>query len=121
MLIDPQATSLERAVELWQEGDQALVVHLYGGIGGNKKEPAARGPIYFGHFAYGTTRVVHEPLADELQFEIHYHQVYTHNAQGLTAGTFDWTRYMGDRQWGFFGHPPHVGHFGSPAGLYRSL
>ena len=106
VLIDPRATALEQAVGDWQGGDQALLVHIYGGIGGNKKEPAARGPIYFGHFAYGIATVVREPLADELQFDIQYHQVYTHNTQGLTAGTFDWTRYMGDRQWGFLGTRP---------------
>ena len=106
VLIDPQATSLEAATKSWQSGDKALLVHVYGGIGGNKKEPAARGPIYFGHFAYGIATIVHEPLADELQFDVQYHQVYTHNTQGLTAGTFDWTRYMGDRQWGFLGTRP---------------
>ena len=46
------------------------------------------------------------PWRMNCSFEIHYHQVYTHNAQGLTAGTFDWTRYMGDRQWGFLGTRP---------------
>jgi predicted Abi (CAAX) family protease len=106
VLIDPGVTNLEQAVNSWQMGDRALLVHIYGGIGGNKKEPAARGPIYFGHFAYGIATVVREPLADELQFDLQYHQVYTHNTQGLTAGTFDWTRYMGDRQWGFLGTRP---------------
>jgi len=106
ILIDPGATSLDQAVDSWQEGDRALLVHIYGGIGGNKKEPAARGPIYFGHFAYGIATVVRDPLAEELQFEVKYHQVYTHNTQGLIAGTFDWTRYMGDRQWGFLGTRP---------------
>jgi len=66
VLIDPQAESVEAATAAWQAGDRALVVHIYGGIGGNKKEPAARGPIYFGHFAYGIATVVPEPLADGL-------------------------------------------------------
>ena len=106
VLIDPQAKSPEAATDPWQIGEKVLLVHVYGGIGGHKKEPAARGPIYFGHFAYGIATVVHEPLADEPQFDVKYHQVYTHNTQGLTAGTFDWTRYMGDRQWGFLGTRP---------------
>jgi predicted Abi (CAAX) family protease len=36
-----------------QEGDQLLLNHNYGGVGGKMTEPAAKGPIYFGHFAYG--------------------------------------------------------------------
>ncbi|HIK43736.1 MAG TPA: CAAX protease [Leptolyngbyaceae cyanobacterium M65_K2018_010] len=106
VLIAPQASSLAAALDPWQEGDQALVVHVYGGIGGVKREPAARGPVYFGHFAYGVATVVREPLAQELQFQIRYHQVYTHNRRGLVAGTLDWSLYMGDRQWGFLGTRP---------------
>lgn len=90
----------------WQAGDRALLLHVYGGIGGKKAEPAARGPVYFGHFAYGTARVVREPLTDELRFEIEYHQVYCHNSNGLIAGTLHWSRYMGDRQWGLLGIRP---------------
>ncbi|MBW4483528.1 MAG: CAAX protease [Tildeniella torsiva UHER 1998/13D] len=90
----------------WREGDQALLVHVYGGIGGENREPAARGPVYFGHFAYGIATVRREPLTQELQFDIHYHQVYTHNRRGLVAGTLDWSKYMGDRQWGFLGTRP---------------
>ncbi|HZG37479.1 MAG TPA: CAAX protease [Nodosilinea sp.] len=106
VLIDPTAPTEQAAVDQWREGDQALLVHVYGGIGGNKCEPAAKGPIYFGHFAYGIATVVREPLANELQFAIHYHQVYTHNRRGLVAGTLDWSLYMGDRQWGFLGTRP---------------
>ncbi|PSN77005.1 CAAX protease, partial [filamentous cyanobacterium CCP4] len=106
VLIDPKASAEPAAITQWQEGDQALVVHAYGGIGGQKREPAAQGPIYFGHFAYGIATVVHEPLTNELQFDIHYHQVYTHNRRGLVAGTLDWSLYMGDRQWGFMGTRP---------------
>ncbi|PSR14180.1 CAAX protease, partial [filamentous cyanobacterium CCP3] len=106
VLIDPKVSAEPAAITHWQEGDQALVVHVYGGIGGQKREPAAQGPIYFGHFAYGIATVVREPLADELQFDIHYHQVYTHNRRGLVAGTLDWSLYMGDRQWGFMGTRP---------------
>lgn len=106
VLIDPGAATESAAMAQWREGDQALLVHVYGGIGGQQREPAAQGPIYFGHFAYGVATVVREPLADELQFDIHYHQVYTHNRRGLVAGTLDWSLYMGDRQWGFMGTRP---------------
>jgi len=93
-------------IDDWQEGDRALVVHTYGGIGGNKKEPAAGTPLFFGHFAYGVAKVVREPLTQELRFEIRYHQVYTHNTDGLIAGTLHWSRYMGDRQLGWAGSRP---------------
>ncbi|WP_017297062.1 hypothetical protein [Nodosilinea nodulosa] len=106
VLIDPKTPSEQAAIAQWREHDQALVVHIYGGIGGEQREPAAKGPIYFGHFAYGIATVVREPLTDELQFDIHYHQVYTHNRRGLVAGTLDWSLYIGDRQWGFMGTRP---------------
>jgi predicted Abi (CAAX) family protease len=98
--------SNEQALADWQEGERALVVHTYGGIGGNKKEPAAATPIFFGHFAFGIATIVREPLTDELRFDICYHQVYTHNTDGLIAGTLHWSRYMGDRQFGWAGSRP---------------
>ena len=90
----------------WVEGKRALLIHTYGGIGGNKTEPAAKTPLYFGHFAYGIASVVGEPLTDELRFEIVYHQVYTQNSEGLIAGSLHWSRYMGDRNWGWLGLRP---------------
>jgi hypothetical protein len=90
----------------WKSGEVGLVVHTYGGIGGEKREKAASGPIYFGHFAYGVAKVVDDPLSGEPRFEITYHQVYTQNSDGLIAGAFDWSRYMGDRQFGWAGVRP---------------
>ena len=90
----------------WVEGKRTLLIHTYGGIGGNKTEPAAKTPLYFGHFAYGIATVVREPLTDELRFEIVYHQVYTQNSEGLIAGSLHWSRYLGDRNWGWLGLRP---------------
>jgi predicted Abi (CAAX) family protease len=98
--------SIAEAINEWQVGDRALLLHTYGGIGGNKKEPAAFSPIFFGHFAYGRAEVVHDPLADERRFEIRYYQVYAHNIDGLIAGTLHWSRYQGDRQRGWLGTRP---------------
>ncbi|NJL87290.1 MAG: CAAX protease [Leptolyngbyaceae cyanobacterium SM1_1_3] len=106
VLISPHTLTAQQARQGWQVGDRALLIHIYGGIGGNQREPAAKAPIYFGHFAYGVATVVHEPLADEPQFDIRYYQVYTHNNHGIVAGVLHWTRYMGDRQWGFLGTRP---------------
>lgn len=96
----------QAALDEWQAGDRALLIHTYGGIGGTKKEPAAATPIFFGHFAYGLAQVVRDPLTDELQFDLRYHQVYTHNTDGLVAGVLHWSRYMGDRQLGWAGSRP---------------
>lgn len=93
-------------VQTWSEGQRALLIHVYGGIGGEKTEPAARAPLYFGHFSYGVATVVREPLADELRFEIVYHQIYTHNHEGVISGSLHWSRYMGDRQFGWLGLRP---------------
>lgn len=95
-----------RNATAWREGKRALLIHIYGGIGGNKAEPKAKGPLYFGHFAYGIAKVVLEPLTNELRFEIVYHQIYTHNTDGLIAGSLHWSRYMGDRQFGWLGLRP---------------
>jgi predicted Abi (CAAX) family protease len=107
VLLDGRREEMRRGggVE-WQEGDRALVIHTYGGIGGNHKEPAAKTPIFFGHFAYGEAMVVREPLADELMFDIRYHQVYTQNVDGIIAGTLAWSRFLGDRQVGWLGNRP---------------
>jgi len=102
----PQELTRNLESAFWKEGDRALVLHVYGGIGGKKREPAARTPIFFGHSSYGMATVIREPLADELKFDIQYHQVYTHNIDGIIAGRFAWNRFMGDRQIGWLGNRP---------------
>jgi predicted Abi (CAAX) family protease len=105
-LCSATASTPEAALAGWQEGDRALLLHTYSGIGGKKREKAARAFLYAGHFSFGTAQVVREPLADELQFDIVYHQVYTTNVDGLIAGALAWSRYMGDRQLGWAGSRP---------------
>lgn len=102
VLISPNG----RGVQEWKLGDRALVIHVYGGIGGNKREPAAATPIFFGHFSYGVATVIEDPLTGELRFDLVYYQVYTHNNDGLIAGKLHWSRYMGDRQFGWAGTRP---------------
>jgi len=108
VLLSLKGGEIQKALQQWQEGDAALLIHVYGGIGGNKGEPAAKGRVYFGHFAYGVARIVREPLADELSFDIEYCQVYTQNPDGLIAGRMAWNRYMGDRQFGWLGTRPVI-------------
>ncbi|MBV9390056.1 MAG: hypothetical protein JOZ78_26835 [Chroococcidiopsidaceae cyanobacterium CP_BM_ER_R8_30] len=101
-----QTEQIQAAIDDWKVGDRALLLHVYGGIGGNKKEPAAATPIFFGHFSYGLATVIHDPISHERRFDIQYYQVYSHNTDGLTAGTLHWSRYMGDRQFGWLGTRP---------------
>ncbi|NEP46031.1 MAG: peptidase, partial [Okeania sp. SIO2H7] len=85
VLLQPQA-----ATE-WKEGDRALLMHIYGGIGGEKAEFSPMG-LFFGHFAYGVAEVVRERLSGELRFEIEYQQIYTHNTDGIIAGRNSWDK-----------------------------
>jgi predicted Abi (CAAX) family protease len=123
--------SIQAAIDEWQEGDRALLLHVYGGIGGNHVEPAASTPIYFGHFSFGIAQVIRDSLSQDLRFEIRYHQVYTHNSDGIIAGTLHWSRYMGDRQFGWLGsrpvcdilikHPAFTGDYDLPTGRRSPL
>ena len=105
ILLNPRNLPDTKLIESYQEGDRLLVLHTYGGIGGNKKEFAPLG-IFFGHFAFGLARVVREPITQELRFKIAYAQVYTQNTTGIIAGSLDWTNYAGDRQFGWLGSRP---------------
>jgi predicted Abi (CAAX) family protease len=105
-LLCPDRANPAQCLAQWEEGDRLLLVHLYGGIGGPKGEREARSPLYWGHFAFGVATIVREPLANELSFDIEYHQVYAHNSDGLIAGTLHWSRYSGDRQMGWMGVRP---------------
>ncbi|MFQ4139512.1 type II CAAX prenyl endopeptidase Rce1 family protein [Nodosilinea sp. PGN35] len=105
VLVSPTAGSAETAQALWHEGDYALAIHLFGGIGGDRGEFTPVGTVT-GHFAYGLARVVREPITDELQFDLQYQQIYAHNPNGIVSGTHDWADYMGDMQRGWLGLRP---------------
>jgi predicted Abi (CAAX) family protease len=90
----------------WRVGERFLLVHVFGGIGGEQREQALRGGICFGHFAYGMAWLRQEPLADEPTLELQYRQVYAHNPDGVVAGAQDHWRYLADRQWGWLGTRP---------------
>lgn len=106
VLVDPAAAQTpQQAISEWQEGDRALVVHLFGGIGGQKQEPKTLG-IVTGHFAYGVADVVRDPFTQELRFKLTYEQVYAHNPKGIIAGSIRWPAYMGDLQRGWLGTRP---------------
>ncbi|HSM83243.1 MAG TPA: CPBP family glutamic-type intramembrane protease, partial [Nodosilinea sp.] len=105
VLVSPDGGSSDTARAQWQAGDYALVIHLFGGIGGENSEFIPAGTVT-GHFAFGLARVVREPLADELQFDIHYQQIYAHSSPAVLSGTHDWAGYTGDMQRGWLGIRP---------------
>ena len=92
-------------VNPWQLGDRAIVMHIFGGIGGKKAEATNFG-IVTGHFAYGIAEVIQEPIAKELRWQITYHQVYAHNPDGIISGKIDWAEYMGNLERGWLGDRP---------------
>lgn len=105
VLVSPTRPDPQAAVDAWQEGDYALVMHLFGGIGGENKELTPAGTVT-GHFAFGLGRVIREPITQELQFDLLYQQIYAHNSGGIISGTHDWTSYAGDMQRGWIGLRP---------------
>jgi predicted Abi (CAAX) family protease len=100
VLVDPKANSSPKALLNWREGDKAIVLHNFGGIGGKKAEGF---PVFTvtGHFAFGIAQVVSDPITQELQFAIKYAQIYANNPDGIIAGTHSWADYMGNLQWGW--------------------
>ena len=105
ILLNPHNLPDTEIINSFQQGDRLLLLHTFGGIGGNKREFAPLG-IFFGHFSFGLARVVCEPITQELHFKIGYAQVYTQNTTGIIAGSLDWTNYTGDRQFGWLGTRP---------------
>ncbi len=105
ILLDPNVQRTNEAISRWREGDRAIVLHTFGGIGGKKAESAPLG-VVTGHFVYGLAHVVRDPLTQELRFDIKYLQVYAHNPDGIVAGTHHWSSYMGDLQRGWLGNRP---------------
>lgn len=105
VLLDPHSPDSPTALQQWKEGDRAIVLHTFGGIGGKNPEPQPLG-VVTGHFAYGIAQVIRDPMTQELRFDIEYQQVYAHNPDGIIAGPVTWETYMGDLQRGWLGNRP---------------
>lgn len=101
-LLKPVETSISK----WQQGDKAIVLHLFGGIGGRKAEAIGVPYTITGHFAFGIAEVVRDEFTNELRFETKYHQIYAHNPDGIIAGTHTWADYMGNLQRGWLATRP---------------
>lgn len=90
----------------WQEGDQGLVLHIFGGIGGEQAETPSVIGTTTGHFSYGVATVVRDAITQDLRFDIDYQQVYAHNPNGIISGKLSWAEYMGNLQRGWLGTRP---------------
>jgi predicted Abi (CAAX) family protease len=104
VLIDPNHQDNAAPIGL-KAGQQALVIHLFGGRGGKGGEVPTLGTVT-GHFSYGLGTVVREPIANELQWDLRYQQVYATNTHGVISGTNSWAAYMGDLRRGWLGTRP---------------
>ncbi|MBD2499239.1 CPBP family glutamic-type intramembrane protease [Anabaena azotica] len=100
VLLDPRPSPTPVTTSTWQEGDRAIVLHNFGGIGGKKSEGSTAYTIT-GHFAFGLAQVVHDPITKELQFAIEYQQIYANNPDGIISGRHSWAEYMGNLQRGW--------------------
>ncbi len=105
VLIAPKAENIEQGINEWQEGDYGLVIHTFGGIGGENGEKISGGTVT-GHFSYGVAQVIKDFFTSELQFNIIYYQVYAQNPQGIISGKIDWSAYAGDLQKGWVASRP---------------
>jgi predicted Abi (CAAX) family protease len=89
----------------WRLGERALLMHLFGGIGGVEGEPTP-GWTATGHFSFGEARVVRDAFTGRPRLAIRYHQIYATNPNGIVAGSQDWSAYAGSLQRGWIGLRP---------------
>jgi predicted Abi (CAAX) family protease len=89
----------------WRVGERALLMHLFGGIGGDDGEPTPAWTTT-GHFSFGEAEVVRDAISGEPRFAIRYHQIYANNPNGIVAGAQDWSAYAGSLQRGWVGTRP---------------
>ncbi|KST62733.1 CPBP family glutamic-type intramembrane protease [Mastigocoleus testarum] len=108
VLIDPNIKESKQAISQWQVGDKAIVLNLFGGIGGKKAEELGVPKTITGHFAFGVAQVVREPITQELQFDVTYGQVYAHNPDGIISAKHSWVNYMGNLTRGWMATRPVV-------------
>lgn len=89
----------------WELGDRALLMHLFGGIGGRDGE-AIQGWTVTGHFSFGEAEVVRDAFTGRLRLAPRYLQIYANNPNGIVSGSQDWSAYAGSLQRGWIGLRP---------------
>ncbi len=91
----------DQSATTWKKGDKAIVLHLFGGIGGEKAQPLGVVETITGHFAFGIAEVIRDEFTNKLRFDIKYYQIYAHNPDGIISGIHNWDYYMGNLQHGW--------------------
>jgi predicted Abi (CAAX) family protease len=105
--LQPGAAAAADQLSPWKQGDEALVLHLFGGMGGPNGELKIIDDLFAtGHFSFGLARVQNDSLSGEPILNIRYYQVYAHNREGTVSGSIDWTAYMGDLRRGWMNLRP---------------
>ena len=89
----------------WELGDRALLMHLFGGIGGRDGE-SIQGWTVTGHFAFGEAEIVRDAFSGRLRLAPRYLQIYANNPNGIVSGSQDWSAYAGSLQRGWIGLRP---------------
>lgn len=82
----------KRTRELWQRGDEALVIHTFGWRGGSRGNKV---PLVTGHFAFGFAKLLPDEFTGALRFRLVYRQIYAHSGIPIVAGAQSWHCYMG--------------------------
>jgi predicted Abi (CAAX) family protease len=95
----------DKAPPRWAMGERALLMHLFGGIGGADGEPVSLWTVT-GHFAFGEARVVRDAFTGQPRLSLRYHQIYATNPNGIVSGSQDWSAYAGSLQRGWIGLRP---------------
>jgi predicted Abi (CAAX) family protease len=95
----------DKPLPRWAMGERALLMHLFGGIGGADGEPVSLWTVT-GHFAFGEARVVRDPFTGQPRLSLRYHQIYATNPNGIVSGSQDWSAYAGSLQRGWIGLRP---------------
>lgn len=106
VLVDPDAETDTMALREWKEGDRGLVIHLFGGMKGDKVNDAKFVGFVAGHFSYGEATVVRDLQSGELRFDIVHRQVYGVNEGGILSGPSHWSSFVGDLKRGWLGSRP---------------
>ncbi|WP_254978056.1 type II CAAX prenyl endopeptidase Rce1 family protein [Cyanobium sp. ATX 6A2] len=96
----------ERGAADWAVGDRALLIHLFGGIGGADGEASPVPWTVPGHFSFGEAEVVRDPISAEPRLDLRYFQIYTNNPNGIVSGSLHASAYAGSLQRGWIGTRP---------------
>lgn len=88
------SSSDEKGTNSFKEGEDYLLCHIFGGIGGEGGDKAVAG-MTPGHFSFGNAKIVKDPFTGEPKFDITYKQVYGQGPNGVVSASSKWHNYMG--------------------------